>query len=284
MSQITWIKLKTDMFENEKIKLIEALPESDTLIVIWIKLLTSAGKCNSDGYIMLTEQIPMNIEEMATIFNRNLNTVRLAIQTFQRYGMIEVIDDVVRIKNWELHQNVDGMDRVREQNRLRKQKQRAKEKQLKLGHVTSRDSHATEQETDKEKEQDKEIDKDKQTTNNVVGMSFPKNEEYSKIVTFFEQNIGPLKPIVAQDLGYLIDDYKDSDLIIEAFKLAIYKNAKNKYKYAKGVLSNWADEMINSYEQLKAKEARENVSISGSNGQAASEAPEFIPFRATSIR
>lgn len=286
MSEITWIKLKTDMFENEKIKLIEALPESDTLIVIWIKLLTSAGKCNSNGYIMITENIPMNIEEMATIFNRNINTVRLAIQTFQRYGMIEIANnDVIRIKNWELHQNVDGMDKVRKQNRLRKQKQREKEKQLQLCHVTSRDSHATEQTKNRTRiEEEQEIDKDKQTTSSVVSRSLSKNADFAKIVSFYEQNIGPLKPMIAEDLGFLMDEYKDSNLIIEAFKLAIYKNAKNKYNYAKGVLTNWANEMICTYEQLKAKEAREHVNVSTNNGQATSQVSEFVPFRATSIK
>lgn len=160
MSEITWVKLKTDMFENDKIKLIEALPAADTIIVIWVKLLAAAGKANQNGFIMLTENIPMNTEEMATIFNRDINTVRLALQTFQRYGMIELDGDAVRIKNWEIHQNIDGMDRVRLQNRERKRRQREKEKLIKLGPVPSRDSHATdidkELDIDKEKERDKE--------------------------------------------------------------------------------------------------------------------------------
>ena len=161
MSEITWIKLKTDMFENDKIKLIEALPAADTIIVIWVKLLAAAGKANLNGYIMLTENIPMNTEEMATIFNRDINTVRLALQTFQRYGMIEVEGEAVRIKNWEVHQNIDGMERVRLQNRERKRKQREKEKQLQLGHVTSRDSHATDIDKELDIDIEKEIDKEK---------------------------------------------------------------------------------------------------------------------------
>ena len=121
MAEITWIKLRTDMFDNTKIRLIEKLPEGDTILVIWVKLLAAAGKANCNGYIMLSENIPMNVEEMAVIFDRPLNTVRLALEAFKRYGMIEVDDtEIVRIKNWETHQNVEGMDRVREQNRLRR--------------------------------------------------------------------------------------------------------------------------------------------------------------------
>lgn len=133
MAEITWIKLKTDMFDNDKIKLIEALPDADTIIVIWIKLLATAGKANSNGYIMLTENIPMNVEEMATIFGRPLNTVRLALETFRRYGMIEVDEnDAVRIANWEKHQNIDGMDRVRKLNADRNKKYRERKKQKAL--------------------------------------------------------------------------------------------------------------------------------------------------------
>lgn len=185
MAEITWIKLKTDMFENEKIKLIEALPDADTIIVIWVKLLAAAGKANSNGYIMLTESIPMNEEEMATIFNRPLNTVRLALQTFKRYGMIEVDNEAVRIKNWETHQNIDGMERVREQNRLRKQKQREKQKTLEIGHVTSRDSHAT----DIDKDIDIEIDKEKDI-NTLSGKPDNPSLPYQEIIQYLNNAAG----------------------------------------------------------------------------------------------
>lgn len=165
MSEITWIKLKTDMFENDKIKLIEALPAADTIIVIWVKLLAAAGKANLNGYIMLTENIPMNIEEMATVFNRDINTVRLALQTFQRYGMIEMEGEAVRIRNWEIHQNIDGMDRVKKLNAERNRRYRERKKQqFQIENkpnvsVTSRDGTDIDKELDIDIE--KEIDKEK---------------------------------------------------------------------------------------------------------------------------
>ena len=146
MAGIQWIKLKVDMFDNEKIRLIEAMPDADSIIIIWVKLLTYAGKINSSGYIMLTEKIPMNEEHLSTIFNRPLNTVRYALKVFEDFGMIESEDGVIRISNWDLHQNIEGMDKIREQNRLRKQKQRSKDS-LKLDVPTegamSRDGHVT---------------------------------------------------------------------------------------------------------------------------------------------
>ena len=46
MADIKWIKITTDMFDDEKIKVIEAMPDRDAILIIWIKLLTLAGKVN----------------------------------------------------------------------------------------------------------------------------------------------------------------------------------------------------------------------------------------------
>lgn len=156
MAEVQWIKLKVGMFDDSKIKYIEALPERDTIITIWVKLLTLAGKYNEQGFIMLSENLPYNEEMLANEFNRPLNSVRLALQTFEKLGMIEQTQGVIKISNWEKHQNIEGLDKIREQNRLRKQRQRDKQKLLDDSHVKSRDSHATEEELEEEKEREEE--------------------------------------------------------------------------------------------------------------------------------
>lgn len=131
MSEITWIKLKTEMFSDDKIRLIESLPEADAIILIWIKLLAQAGKTNANGYIFLNEQVPFTEEMLATIFNRPLNTVRSALETLQQFRMINIDDKgFILIENWEKHQNVEGMEKIREQWRIRKQRQRENQKLL----------------------------------------------------------------------------------------------------------------------------------------------------------
>lgn len=164
MAEVKWIKLSTNMFQDEKIKLIEALPEADTILIIWVKLLVQAGKTNASGYIYLNENIPFSDEMLATIFNRPIATVRLALRTFEQFEMIEISDNqMINISNWGKHQNVDGLEKIREQNRLRKQRERDSKrinspqiKEIKVsrditGHVT--ENHAT--------EIDKDIDKEK---------------------------------------------------------------------------------------------------------------------------
>jgi predicted phage replisome organizer len=162
MAEIKWIKLNTDMFDDTKIKLIENMPEGDSLLVVWIKLLALAGKTNRDGYIYLTEDIPYTDEMLSIVFNRPLQIVRLAIQTFQGMNMVEVDNGIIALVNWEKHQNIDGMDKVREQNRLRQQAHKEKKRLQRLGNVignvTVTQGNATDKEIDKELDIDKEID------------------------------------------------------------------------------------------------------------------------------
>ncbi|PES22272.1 hypothetical protein CN268_14860 [Bacillus anthracis] len=170
MADVKWIKLSTSMFEDEKIRLIESLPEADTLLIIWIKLLSQAGRTNANGYIFLSENIPFTEEMLSTLFNRPIATVRLALQTFKQFGMIDVTDDqYICISNWEKHQNIDGLERVKQLNAERNKKYRERKKQQQLALedkgeesdacVTSRD--ATDIEEDKELDIDKEKDKKK---------------------------------------------------------------------------------------------------------------------------
>jgi predicted phage replisome organizer/uncharacterized phage protein (TIGR02220 family) len=159
VSEVKWIKLSTHMFEDEKIRLIETMPDADTILVIWIKLLSQAGKTNASGYIYLNENIPYTDEMLSTIFNRPLSTVRLALKTFQQFGMIDISDNhFISIENWEKHQNIAGLEKIREQTRQRVAKHR-ENKQLPSKenvtlHVT--DGNATEEELELEEELDKE--------------------------------------------------------------------------------------------------------------------------------
>ena len=130
MSEVKWIKLALAMFDDDKIKFIESLPEADTILTIWIKLLIQAGKCNSNGFIMLTEKIPFTVESLAHQFGRPLNTVKLAINTFIQLEMLELDNNVLFLPNWEKHQNIDGLDKIKQKTRERVAKFRDEKRKL----------------------------------------------------------------------------------------------------------------------------------------------------------
>ena len=117
MSEVKWIKLTTDIFDDEKILMIESLPSADTIIVVWFKLLAFAGKSNNNGVFMMNNRVPYTEEMLAAIFRRDINSVKLALNTFEQFGMIEIVDDVITIPNWDKHQSLDAYEKKKERDR-----------------------------------------------------------------------------------------------------------------------------------------------------------------------
>jgi len=130
MAEVKWIKIVTDIFDNKKIKQIEKIPNGDTILVIWFKLIVLAGVTNDDGLVYITDEIPYNSETLSNEFNKPLNEIKIALDIFQKFKMIEIIDDFIRLKNWQQYQNVDGLEKIRSQTRLRVQKYRENQRLL----------------------------------------------------------------------------------------------------------------------------------------------------------
>ena len=179
------------MFDDEKIRLIQAVPESDAIIVIWIRVLVLAGKTNDDGLIYIQRNMPYTEEMLATLFNKNVNTVRLALTTLENFGMIDLgKDGLIIISNWEKHQNIEGMDKVRLQNAERNRKYREKKKRMALEQgyeasdvsVTSRD--ATDKDIDKELDID--IEKNKEELKNP---SCKYSDEHLRLAKMLQNNL-----------------------------------------------------------------------------------------------
>ena len=136
MADVKWIKITTDIFDDEKILLIESLPDSYAIITVWFKLLCLAGKQNNSGVFMMG-QMPYTDNMLATIFRMKESTVTMALQTFKQFGMVEIIDGVITIPNWEKHQTLDKFELAREKTRERVAKHREKQKLLAECNVTS---------------------------------------------------------------------------------------------------------------------------------------------------
>lgn len=172
MADVKWIKIVTDIFDDEKMLLIESLPSADSIIVIWFKLLCLAGKNNNNGVFLMNDRIAYTDEMLATIFRRDINTVRLALKTFEAYGMIEIIDGVYTIPNWGKHQTLDSYEKKKERDkqyqaeRRRKQKEIAEKSSDKSTDTSSEKSSDVaisdiEEDIDKDIEEDKEVEREK---------------------------------------------------------------------------------------------------------------------------
>lgn len=129
-SDVKWIKITTDVFDDEKILLIESLPEADSIIVIWFKLLCLAGKQNNSGVFIMGNSIAYTDKMLATIFRRKEATVQMALKTFEEFGMIELIDGVITIPNWGKHQSLEQIQARRDYQREYQREYRKKQKML----------------------------------------------------------------------------------------------------------------------------------------------------------
>ena len=227
MADVKWIKITTDMFDNRKIRHLRRLPDGNNIVLIWVMLLTMAGRCNSGGMIFLTENIPYTSKMLADELDFEENTVQLALRALEQLNMIVCDQGFFSIAGWDEYQNIEGMDKIREQNRLRKAAQRERQKLLpssRDNHVTVTQSHAT----DKEEDIEEEIERDKEKidykgicdTFNAICVSFP------SIRTISDSR---KKAIKARLKTYSLDDFR---ILFEKAEASSFLKGKNN--------SNWS--------------------------------------------
>ena len=132
MNDLSWIKLKVAMFDDDKIRVIESMDGGDAKLIIWIKLLTLAGKCNRSGFLMISDSIHYTAEMISVVIGRKLTEVKMALDVFQSFGMIEIENNIIAISNWGKHQNEKSIEEFNEKNRIRQRKFKDRKKQLML--------------------------------------------------------------------------------------------------------------------------------------------------------
>lgn len=230
MAEVKWIKLSSTIFDDTKIKQLETLPDGDTIIVIWLKLLCLAGNINDNGFIYLTKEIPYTEQMLATQFNRPLTTVQFALNVFSQYGMIELIDNILYVSNWNKYQNTDKLAEIREYNKIAQQKSRAKKKLLLAKNnvndnvndksMTSQPCQDTDIELDKDLDKEKDI-KNKKVIRHKYGEYknvLLSDEDYSKLINEFP------------------NDYKERIERLSAYVASTGKSYKNHL----ATIRNWA--------------------------------------------
>lgn len=237
--ELKWIKLCVNIFDDEKIALIESMPDADSIIVIWFKILCLAGKQNNCGVLMLSDRIPYTEEMLATIFRRPMSTVRLALTTFESFGMIEVVNGTITIPNWEKHQSIDAVERYKEQARERVASYRKRQKAIAAENSSVTQSNVTrnvtcnvtcnadvtpcnaiEEDIDKDIEEDiKKIDKEKSTRH--------KYGEYKNVL------------LSDDDLEKLKKEFFDWSDRIERLSAYMASTGKS-YKNHLATIRNWA--------------------------------------------
>lgn len=250
MAEVKWIKIVTDIFDDEKILLIESLPDKYAIIVCWFKLLCLAGKQNNNGVFLMNQRIAYTDEMLATIFRMPLNTVRMALNTFRDFEMIEIVDGVITIPNWNKHQSLDAYEKRKERDRLYQAEKRAAQRAL-IAKSSDKSSDKSadrssdvasleeDREEEKEKERDKSISTDLQSVVDMfhsICVSFPRIRSLSD---------ARKKAIKARLKTYTMDDFR-----------TLFQNAESS-SFLKGADGGWKasfDWLIKEANMLKVLE------------------------------
>lgn len=263
MAKISWIKLSVNIFDDEKIKLIRKMPEGNSIILIWIQLLCMAGKTNDNGAVYMGQNMYYTDEMLATICDQPLNTIRLALETFRRFEMIEYSEEgLITIENWEKHQNTEGMERVKTGNAGRQRLYYWRKKLISVGIDPYQEGFTEDIEVMKKMYENKnltlgltlphrpeidiDIDKDKEIDKNIssddveVEKEQPKSNWKTQIIDEWNKLDGNIPKI--QSLNPGTDRYKMLKARISEYSLDdVLKAIKtiDNSRFLKGYISAW---------------------------------------------
>lgn len=267
MADVKWIKLKVGMFDGmsfKKIKKAKIGGESfrDKLTAVWFELMDFAGKCNHDGAFISPKEIPFTeLSDIATMIDRDEEELRLCMAFYINEGMVSVIDDIYMLSSWSDYQNTDGLEKIREKNRIRQARFKEKQKLLQ-GNVTDNvivtQGNATEIEEEIDIETD--IEKEKKKKRAKKPPKAPKENTHTLFdklylnYDFSEALIVKIREWITYKIERK-DEYQEQGL-----KSLLTQIKKNCAKYGENAVCDLIDECMASnwkgiiFERLKGKE------------------------------
>ena len=259
------------MFDDEKIKLIRSLPEGNTIIIVWIQLLSVAGKTNDDGMIYIGRNLAYSDEMLSTIFDHPLSTIRLALRTLEDFELIETNPDgIIRISNWEKHQNVEGMEHVRKLNAERNKRYRERKKQQLIEQEKERDVSVTSRDaTEKIREDKNRLEKNREDNDK------DKHDIVVNPLQFYESSgFGTIAPMIVEQVDDWVKEFEQAGntkeeaniLIIKAMEFGVIANARN-WRYVNKILTNWKQRGLVTMDKIEAAEAQRNEKLAANKAK-----------------
>jgi DnaD/phage-associated family protein len=212
MADLPWFRFYSETVNDVKFKRVSREIGADTLTVIgaWAVILCLASRSPQRGKLYLTDNEPYSIDDLSDALHWSGEDTAALIDEFIIMGMVRLVDGAFEISNWDKRQYESDSAR----NRMRTYRER-----LRNSNVT-----VTPPDTDTDTESD--ID-----NNSAAAI-----EKQSNIFILYEQNIGPITPLMADKLKHAEKDYP-ADWIQDAFQAAVNADARN-WNYIYKVLEN----------------------------------------------
>ena len=241
MADVGWVRLSTRLFENRKIKYLLNQPKGAELVLLWVHLLCAAGTVNDGGRVYISQNVMYTPQSLAADFGVPKTIADKALTLFQDLELIEVKSDgCIQILGWEKHQNVTGLEKIREQNRLRKQKQRQCDKSRNVDEDLSRDGHVTECDKSRNVTQQRREEKNRKEKDDYHHPKRNDDDEektHTEIFALWEKNMMPLTPIVGEKLQALLGEVGEA--AVEQGILAAVEHGARNFAYVQTVARNY---------------------------------------------
>ena len=169
-----YMRLKESFFDDDAIKILEAMPDGYLYSNILLKLYLKSLKFN--GRLMYNERIPYNASVLATLTNHSVGVIEKALDIFEQLGLIEVLDNgaiyMLDIQNY-IGKSTTEADRKRDyRNRIEE------EKKIISGQMSGQNSDKSTPEIEIEKDIDIDIEKERETEKR-------KRVDYQRIVDMY---------------------------------------------------------------------------------------------------
>lgn len=229
-----WVKLSTNIFDNQKIKFVRAQENGDTMTLFWVWLISRAGAINDQGCVYFTPSKPYTLKTLAMMTGFSETVIAEALELFQELDMLSVDEEgYINITGWEEHQNIEGLEKIKEQNRLRKQKQREKKTERDTSRDVTQECHVTECDTSRDVTQQNKnknrIDKNK----NIAAAETAAAAPGDSVVTLYESEIGLITPIIGEELHELENEV--GELVVKQAIAEAAKSGGRTYKYVQAI-------------------------------------------------
>lgn len=288
-----WLKLKEDFFDEDTIEWIEEQENGKEYCLFYLKMCLKSIK--TEGLLIRKVGnilVPYDAKHLAKITNTDIDTVKIAMNLFQKIGLIQVLESgEIYIPGME-----DMIGSETEKAKLMRNK-RAKDKALlqEGNNVTTNSNLVTDNSnivtnelpncyTEKEKEKEKE--KDIELDSKIEDTKANKQTDLAKFSKLYEQNIGMINQLTADWLIEMSNTI-DYQLFKRGIEICTERGIVNQ-GYLKGVIKRWLDNNITTYEDLKVYElqVKSNKNSSYDNTKKEEESNEVAlePFDFSEIR
>lgn len=140
MKERKYVKLRVDMNEDIKLKIIDKMEQRDLIYYIWIRVMALAAKVNLQGELYMSKNIPYTIDTLAIEFNREPMQVEKALKVFMDLEMIEVTcGKIYKVKNFAKHKNIKVAEKPEIKNNENELSQKSKDRETSAESNTASD-------------------------------------------------------------------------------------------------------------------------------------------------